>query len=196
MHRLFVALRPPPAIRDQLADVMEGVPDARWQDDEQLHCTLRFVGDVDGRTADDLADALAQLRAPAPVVTLAGVGSFAKRGRTDTLWADVAPRAPLADLHRKIDHACVRVGLEPERRAFRPHVTLARMARSAGAHPSVAAWLARHTGLASAPFAMPHLILYESQLGSGGATYTPVVRWALADGRDGPTITQAEEEEE
>ena len=74
MLRLFVALRPPAAIREQLLGLMGGVPYARWQDDAQLHLTLRFVGEVDERTADDLTATLGSVHAPAPTVMLAGVG--------------------------------------------------------------------------------------------------------------------------
>jgi 2'-5' RNA ligase len=179
MIRLFVALRPPPSIREALFDLMDGVPGARWQEDEQLHLTLRFVGEVERPVAEDLAAALAHVHAPAPTVRLAGVGSFGARGRADTLWTGIAPPAPLAALHAKVEQACVRAGLPPERRAYRPHVTLARMARSAGAAPEVTHWCARHAGLTSAPFALPHLVLYRSHLGRSGAVYEPVARWPL-----------------
>lgn len=179
MHRLFVALRPPLAIRDLLADAMDGVPEARWQDDEQLHVTLRFVGEVERAQAEDLAAELARVSAPVQIVAIAGVGRFEKRGRTDTLWAGLAPHTPLAHLHRKVDQACVRCGLEPERRAYLPHVTLARLSRGAGAHPAIDAWIARHAALSSAPFALPHLVLYESRLGHAGATYDAIARWPL-----------------
>ncbi|HCJ45096.1 MAG TPA: RNA 2',3'-cyclic phosphodiesterase, partial [Erythrobacter sp.] len=43
-HRLFVGIRPPAAIRDALIDLMEGVDAVRWQDDDQLHVTLRYIG--------------------------------------------------------------------------------------------------------------------------------------------------------
>lgn len=179
MIRLFVALRPPPAIRDALADLMEGVPGARWQDDEQLHLTLRFVGEVERPVAEDLADALAQVHAPAPVVALAGVGSFGARGRADTLWAGVAPAAPLRHLHARVAQACARVGLPPDHRAYHPHLTVARLPRSLGANAAIGAWCARHAALASDPFALSHLILYRSHLGRGGAIYEPVARWPL-----------------
>ena len=177
--RLFAALRPPPTIRERLFDLMDGVPGARWQDDEQLHLTLRFIGEVDARVADDVAAALGQVHAPAPTVRLAGVGRFDRRGRTDALWAGVSPHDALAALHRKVDAACVRAGLPPERRAFLPHVTLARLPRGAGAEVEVARWLADGAGLASAPFPCGHLILYQSHLGRGGAAYEPVERWPL-----------------
>ncbi|WP_374944679.1 RNA 2',3'-cyclic phosphodiesterase [Sphingomonas sp.] len=172
--RLFVALRPPAAIRAGLADAMEGVGCARWQDDDQLHLTLRFLGEVDRRQADDLAAALDQVHAPIPTVALAGVGRFA-----DSLWAALAPAEALASLHRKVDHACVRAGFAPERRAYLPHVTLARFARSRGGDPEFARWLTTHAALASPAFTMPHLILYRSTLGHGGASYDALARWPL-----------------
>ncbi|WP_302480044.1 2'-5' RNA ligase family protein, partial [Sphingomonas bacterium] len=72
MHRLFVALRPPPAIRATLLSICDGVQGARWQSDDQLHLTLRFVGAVERPVAEDIAACLAQVVAPAPCVTLAG----------------------------------------------------------------------------------------------------------------------------
>lgn len=184
MPRLFVALRPPPAIRDRLIDVMDGVPHARWQEDEQLHCTLRFIGEVERPVAEDIAAALAQVHAPVPVVSLAGVGAFDHRGRVDTLWAGLHPVDALAHLHRKVDQACVRAGLAPERRAYRPHITVARLSRSAGTAPEIAGWQARHLALSSAPFPLPHLILYQSHLTAHAAHYEPVARWPLEPGED------------
>ncbi|RYY11908.1 MAG: RNA 2',3'-cyclic phosphodiesterase [Alphaproteobacteria bacterium] len=182
MIRLFVALRPPPAIRQSLLDIMEGVPTARWQDEEQLHVTLRFIGEVERPMAEDVAIALSQIVAQTPNVSLAGVGRFEKRGRTDTLWAGVTPHEALAALHRKVDQACVRAGLPPEHRAYLPHITVARLARSAGVGFAIEDWLATHAALTSAPFPLPHLVLYQSHLGRDGATYEPVARWALDTG--------------
>jgi len=182
MIRLFVALRPPPAIRQSLLDIMEGVPTARWQDEEQLHVTLRFIGEVERPVAEDVAIALSQIVAQTPNVSLAGVGRFEKRGRTDTLWAGVTPHEALAALHRKVDQACVRAGLPPEHRAYLPHITVARLARSAGVGFAIEDWLATHAALSSAPFPLPHLVLYQSHLGRDGATYEPVARWALDTG--------------
>ena len=179
MIRLFVALRPPPGIRQSLLDIMEGVPTARWQDEEQLHVTLRFIGEVERPVAEDVAVALSQIVAPVPSVALTGVGRFEKSGRTDTLWAGVTPHEALAALHRKVDQACVRAGLPPEHRAYLPHITVARLARSARVGFAIDEWLAKHAALSSAPFPLPHLVLYQSHLGRDGATYEPVTRWAL-----------------
>ncbi len=158
---------------------MDGVPGARWQDNEQLHLTLRFIGEVDRPVAEDVAASFASIHAAAPIVSLAGIGRFARRGRTEALWAAVTPHDALAHLHRKVDQACIRAGLDPECRAFLPHITLARLSRSRAAEPAVEAWLLRSAGLASTPFALPYLILYQSELGRGRATYQPVARWPL-----------------
>jgi len=179
MHRLFVALRPPLAIRQQLMATMAGVPGARWQEDDQLHLTVRYIGEVDGALAEDIALSLGQIHGTAADVALNGVGAFDKQGRIDALWAGVTPHTALAALHRKVDRALVRIGLEPERRAYAPHITLARMSRSAGAGPEPLRWQADHAPLASAPFRLDQLILYESHLASDRAHYEPVVRWPL-----------------
>jgi 2'-5' RNA ligase len=179
MHRLFVALRPPPTIRAALAATMDGVAQARWQDDDQLHLTLRYIGEVDRRIAEDIAVALGHLHGSAIEVALSGVGAFDKKGRTDALWAGVTPHHSLAALHRKVDHALVRLGLEPEGRAYLPHVTLARLSRSAGFGSEIDLWLAAHAGLASAPFRLEYMTLFESHLGGEGARYEVVERYAL-----------------
>ncbi len=179
MLRLFVALRPPPAIRQLLLAATGGVSHARWQDDEQLHCTLRFIGEVDRPQAEDIAATLASLHAPAPLVRIAGVGRFAHKGRTDTLWAGLAPHDTLHHLARKVEAACTRAGLPPERRAYLPHITLARLPRSAGMAPEIDGWLGGHAGLTSPVFTCSHIVLYQSHLGHGGAAYEPVARWPL-----------------
>lgn len=180
MHRLFVALRPPPPVRATLLAAMGGgVAGARWQDDEQLHATVRFIGEVERTHAEDLVAALAGVTAPAPMARLDGVGSFDRRGRVDTLWARLSPLEPLEALHRKVDQALARAGVAPDTRRYLPHVTLARFGRHAGDPSAIARWLEAHAALSSPPFALPHLVLYESRLGSEGARYDAITRWPL-----------------
>lgn len=176
MYRLFAALRPPRPMRDALLARAGGIAGARWQDDDQLHLTLRFIGEVDARLADDIVVALARVRHPRFALALAGVGAFDRRGRIESLWAGVTPHAPAAALHRKVDAALVRIGLAPERRAYLPHITLARFGRDAG---SADGFLAAHAALAGATAEFAHICLYESRLGSEGARYTIVERYPL-----------------
>jgi 2'-5' RNA ligase len=176
-HRLFVALRPPHAIRAALIAAMYGISGARWQDDEQLHLTLRFIGEVDRHRAEDIAAALGALHASAVTARIAGVSVFERQGRPHMMWAGVAPYEPIAALHRKVDQLLARVGIAPEPRAFVPHITLARLNRGSG---PVAPFLALHSDLASPDFAFGHVTLYESEMGHGGSRYHPVARYPLA----------------
>jgi len=129
MHRLFVGIDPPEAVKDQLLDLMDGVAGARWQDEEQLHLTLRFVGEVDRHRADDVAAALEGLSHPRFELALSGVGAFDRRGVAHALWAGVTPPEPVRALHHKVEQAVVRAGLDPEHRAYHPHITIARLGR-------------------------------------------------------------------
>ncbi|AUW59203.1 RNA 2',3'-cyclic phosphodiesterase [Sphingobium sp. SCG-1] len=176
MPRLFVALRPPAAVRQHLQEIMHGLPGARWQDDDQLHITLRFIGDVDYNRANDIAAGLGRVTAPALTLSLKGVGAFGRRGRADALWAGVTPQDAITALHKKVDRACVSVGLPPEGRAYLPHITLARFGRDA---PPLDAYLARNAGLTSAAFTLSDFGLYESTLGHEGAVYHLAERYPL-----------------
>lgn len=178
MPRLFVALRPPETIRNQLLDLEDGVDGARWQDEEQLHLTLRFIGEVEGRQADDIALALGQLRHASFALRLSGVGTFANKGAVHTLWAGVTPADEVTALHRKVDAALVRAGLSPEARRFQPHITLARFSRSA--RPFLTDFVHAHAALRSEPFAIMEFDLYESRLGRHGSSYHLLAQWPLA----------------
>ncbi len=179
MHRLFVGLRPPREIRAALIAIMGGIAGARWQTDDQLHLTIRYIGEVDHRTAEDVALAMARLHAPAISVALQGVGRFEKQGRTDAIWAGVSPGEALARLHKKVDHALIALGLPAEGRAYLPHITLARLARGLAVEGEIDAFIAAQAGLASAPFPFTHVTLFESHLTRDGARYEPVDRWPM-----------------
>ncbi len=174
MHRLFVAIRPPGSVREALLGLMEGVHGARWQDDEQLHLTLRFAGEVDRHGAEALAAALDGLSFASFPLRLASAGCFDRRGGGAALWAGVERSEALLHLQRKVERACVASGLPPERRAFHPHVTLARL-RTLG--EDARGFVARRAGLALPPFAVDAFGLFESRLGSGGASYSMAVRY-------------------
>ncbi|ALR21767.1 RNA 2',3'-cyclic phosphodiesterase [Sphingobium baderi] len=174
MHRLFIAIRPPLFIRSQLLTLMEGIAGARWQNDDQLHLTLRFIGEVDQYMANDLADLLGTVRFHPFTVELGSVGCFASNGRPNSLWVGLRPCDALMILHRKIDHLCVTLGLKPDARAYLPHITIARCGRSTA---SVEPFMKRHANFSSAPFEVSGFSLYESHLGGEGATYNQVAHY-------------------
>lgn len=172
MPRLFIALRPPEAIRDALMDIMGGIDGARWQDDEQLHCTLAFIGQIENPEFDALVAALEEVESPSFTAEVVGVGHFERKGRPSAVWAGVPLSEPLAQLQRRVVRACRQAGLPPERRQYRPHITLARLPRSAG---SIGEWLARNGRLRAGPWDVSGFTVYESRLSPAGAAYDPLI---------------------
>lgn len=174
--RLFTAIRPPSQVREVLLAATGGIAGARWQDDDQLHLTLDFYGQVEPRDADALVDALSLVEAEAFVIEVQGVGHFERKGAPSALWAALAPSEPLTRLQERVAAAARRAGLEPERRRFRPHITLARLSRAAGPPGE---WLAAHGTLAAGPWQVEEFVLYESLLRPEGPIYEPLMRFPL-----------------
>jgi 2'-5' RNA ligase len=176
MHRLFVALRPPHSVRQILRAAMGGISGARWQSDDQLHLTLRFIGEVDRHLAGDIHAALGGVHHGPFELALNGLGCFDRRGFPDAVWAGVTPHEQVKALHKKVDAALLRVGLPPDERAFLPHITIARMNRTAG---PIGSLLEEAGGLSSAPFTVDSFALFESDLTHEAAVYSVVERYPL-----------------
>jgi RNA 2',3'-cyclic 3'-phosphodiesterase len=176
MHRLFVAIRPPEPVREALLDLMEGVPELRWQSDDQLHLTVRFIGEVERPVAEDVAAALQGIRFERFSLSLNGVGKFEKH-RHGALWASVSPKDQLKALNAKVERACQSAGLEPDRRAYHPHITLARWK---GRAQGLDRFLDQNAALSSDPWEVGEFILYESHLGREGAHYEAVMACPLS----------------
>jgi 2'-5' RNA ligase len=166
--RLFVAVPVPDAIAKGLMLLQGGVPGARWQSREQLHLTLRFIGEVDGADVRAIDDALAGIDAAAFELQLHGVGQFGNK-QPHTLWAAARENEMLEHLARKVDTAIRRVGQPQDAHKFKPHVTLARLR-----HPDldkIREWLTAHALFTSDEFAVDAFCLYSSKLTSDGSVY-------------------------
>ena len=169
MIRLFVGLELPADVRDRLAGLAMPLPGARWIAAENLHLTLRFIGEVDHDRAGEIDDALARLAAAPLEVAVDGVGHFASRNRVRALWAGIAPSPALDALQARTEALCQRAGLAPEGRRFTAHVTLARCRGLSAdrAAPFIEAW----AGFRAPPFTVDHAALFSSSLGRTGADY-------------------------
>jgi len=176
MHRLFVALRPPPALRGALLAHMGGIAGARWQNDDQLHLTLRFLGEVDRHQAEDIVAALGAVAHPPLTMKLHGIGCFDRRGRIAAIWAGVTPHDQVRSLHAAVSRQLARVGIGADERAFTPHITIARFSR--GQEPSAPLALDR---LWPPPIEgrFDRFLLYESELTATGPAYSVIERYPL-----------------
>jgi len=167
--RLFVALALPTPVAQSMMLIQGGVPGARWQTREQLHMTLRFIGEVDGRDAAMLDDALAGIEAPGFSLQLHGVGQFGNK-QPHALWASARGNEALSHLQRKVDAAIRRVGQPQDAHKFMPHVTVARLKHSEPG--KVIEWLTHNALYTSPEFPVGAFQLYSSRLTSDGSVYT------------------------
>lgn len=168
--RLFIALALPDTVAEGLLLIGGGIPGARWTTREQLHLTLRFIGEVDGRDAAAIDDGLASIHTPRFRLELKGVGEFGGRNPR-ALWAGLRDSAAVLHLQRKIESALQRIGRAAAPRKFAAHITLARL--KAAPRERVIAFLAAHALYASPPFEVNDFILYSSTLTPNGSLYRP-----------------------
>ena len=129
MPRLFTAIEVPNEIRDELYRLRIPLPGARWMKPESYHITLRFAGDIGNVEAREFVANLSMIEPDGFELRLSGLGVF---GGDDphAIWAGVESTPQLEDLARAHEKAARNAGLAPETRAFRPHVTLARLKHS------------------------------------------------------------------
>jgi RNA 2',3'-cyclic 3'-phosphodiesterase len=176
--RLFVGLELPWELRQRVAMLSGGgIPGARWVPMENYHVTLRFIGETPRHMAEEIDHALAALKVRGFTLTLAGLGTFAKGGRSNTLWIGVERNPQLEHLQSKIETALQRCGLEPERRRFQPHLTLARLDNAV--EGKLAAFVQAHNLFRAEPVAVEHFTLFSSLLGKEQPVYTAEVEYAL-----------------
>lgn len=165
MLRLFVGIDLPPELKLQLSLLCAGVPGAKWVDPGNYHLTLRFIGEVDEGVAEDIDDALQQIRAPCFDVTLATVGHFGLR----MLWVGIERNQALQHLHEKIESALGRLGFPPEERRYSPHVTLARLKGTTEGR--LQSYLSEHALFRAPSFPVAQFSLIASYLTKSGAIY-------------------------
>jgi 2'-5' RNA ligase len=177
MIRLFAALALPEAVRQRLAQVRAPLPGARWVTLENLHVTLRFIGEVEPSVAGDIDALFSRVVAPSFDIRLAELGTFGSRSRVRALWAGVEKTEPLAHLQAKIETACGRAGLPPEGRKFHPHVTLARCKDVR--ETTVAEFVATYGGFDLPTITIDTFALYSSGMGRSGAVYTREAEYPL-----------------
>ncbi|MCU0831499.1 MAG: RNA 2',3'-cyclic phosphodiesterase [Rhizobiaceae bacterium] len=168
MPRLFTALEVPRSVAVGLSLLKGGLPGARWIEPENYHITLRFIGDIDDRAADDLAEALERINAPAFPLSVRGLSVFGSKN-PHALIACVEPHPALLTLQGDIDRLCQRLGLAPDPRRFTPHITLARLKN---AKPADAGRYLMERGLVYVPdFTAARFVLMSSRDSIGGGPY-------------------------
>jgi RNA 2',3'-cyclic 3'-phosphodiesterase len=178
MPRLFTALEVPRSVATGLSLLKGGLPGSRWVDAENYHVTLRFIGDVDGRQADELAESLDQITAP-PISLIVRTLSVFGSKKPHALIALVEQQPRLSELHFATERLCQKLGLAADARKFIPHITLARLKNT---KPEEAAFYLSQHGLVDVPeFTASRFVLMSSRDSVGGGPYAIEASYPLTD---------------
>jgi len=185
--RIFVAIELPSNVRQKLKAHIDrlrtSLPDVRasWGREENLHLTLKFLGDIAVDKVENLSQATrrAASNASSFELTVAGCGAFPPRGQPRVLWIGVEDLSgKLAELHSALEEECAQAGFAREQRAFHPHLTIARLRQSQGARELAA--LHKEIGFESVTVGVSELTVVRSELRDEGPRHTVIARHALS----------------
>ena len=180
MYRLFVAVDLPEGVKKEVQAICRDLPGARWVPGDQLHLTLRFIGDADEKLFQGIRERLGRVRGKPFSMGLGGVGHFPPGKRARVLWVGVEETDALFALQSEVEQALVAAEVPPEERGFSPHITLARFREP---FPGIASLFEeRHAGFVTDRFAVTEFHLYSSVLSPKGATHRREATYSLPAG--------------
>jgi 2'-5' RNA ligase len=183
--RVFVAMDIPEDVRRALEEFAGPLArlrcgGARWVRLEGAHVTLKFIGEVSAEKAERIRVALAEVRDAGPVeLRFRGTGFFPHARRPRVFWAGIEASPNLAALAAEIETRLETLGIPREQRAFHPHLTLARF-KSEGGLEELCEAIARRGDVDFGATEAREFHLYESKLQRGGAVYTRLATFPLA----------------
>lgn len=164
--RLFVAVDLPDYVCDSLDALREDLKGFHWVPAERFHLTLKFIGEMPGQLQEAIENALGSFSVGSFLLPVKGVGRFPERGNAHAVWAGLGTGHPrLFQLQKRIDDALFNIGIEPEKRRYQPHITLARVNHAS--QESVRQYLKRHDNFEAPPFEVKQFHLYRSELADG-----------------------------
>ncbi|GGE42967.1 RNA 2',3'-cyclic phosphodiesterase [Agaricicola taiwanensis] len=176
MPRLFIGLEVPDHVSQSLSFLRGGLPGARWIDAENYHVTLRFLGDIDDRTANEVELLLGGIRHGDVEIVLDGLDVFGGT-RPRSLFVRVRPSPQLTELQADLERLARRAGLPAETRKFTPHITLARL-RDVSSR-TAADWLSMKGGFFGQSFKPESFVLFSSRASIGGGPYIAEASYPL-----------------
>lgn len=176
MPRAFIALDLPSSFRKQLLSMSKGLKTGRRVKLDQLHLTLRFLGDVDNEDLDRIISHLRGVEGTALQLTIDKLGYFTMAGGRAVLWAGIAENQKLFDLKFSIDRSIQSI-LPLEIKRYKPHITLARLKNTPVS--KLKHYIANHTDFSRLEVPVSSFTLYSSTLSAGGAIHTPLAVYSL-----------------
>ena len=177
MPRLFLAIDLPADIKEAIEPLCCGLPGARWVPAEQIHLTLRFIGDLDHELSAELYSGLKEVKAKPFPLHIKGLGTFPPRGKPRVLWLGLKKSDALIELRKKVDSVLRRLEIPLEKKKFAPHITIARLGKTPA--PRLGNYLAANNLFRQPPFRVTSFHLYSSILKPAGAIHTCEAEYPL-----------------
>jgi RNA 2',3'-cyclic 3'-phosphodiesterase len=180
--RIFVAIPFPQSVKDVLSTLSQ--PDkikAKWEQRDNYHITLRFIGDVDDKGYERYITALKTIQAPAFHMTLQGVGRFPPEQRQTprVLWVGAAPAPEFMTLYEAVSSTLEANGLPKDKHeTYHPHVTLARFKDNPSSE-ALKEFLEQNATFQIDPLLIDAFVVYQSTLTPQGAIYKEIERFPL-----------------
>jgi 2'-5' RNA ligase len=191
MYRLFVAIDLPEPVRKAVDGIAgKDLAEARRVPREQLHLTLRFIGEADETMFQAIKGALSGINGVSFSLTLKGVGHFPPGRHPRVLWIGMEESEPLRGLQQEVELALISVGVHPEERKFSPHITIARLRETPPA--KVASLVERQRLFSAGPFPVEEFYLYSSDITHGGAIHKREATYRLSPAADYVTLPMPE----
>jgi 2'-5' RNA ligase len=180
MPRLFISIDLPENVRDDIGDIYEAIPGARWTPENQLHLTLRFIGDVDELTAEKINSVLRTIKFESFTMQIKSTGFFPPRNEPKILWCGIAQNEELTRLRKRVERALVsEAKLPPDKQKFHPHITVARL--NCSPPQKLAGFMATNALFQSDVFEVSEFCLYSSVLKREGALHVLERRYGLME---------------
>ena len=183
--RCFIALDLDESIRTKLASAQELFRDlpgnTAWVKPEQIHLTVKFLGDVPDKKLNQAARLLEQCtqQVKAFDFSIGNLGAFPPSGRQiRVLWVGVNAPPDLSKLNELCEQAFAELDIAPETRTFSPHLTIARIKYTAQAE-DFRRVITQHADFAAGTQIADRVVLYASELQPAGAVHTPLATFPL-----------------
>ncbi len=183
--RCFLAIELPRETRDRLAALQKRLTaldrEVRWTKVDQIHLTVKFLGEVPDADVARICNAAADVACGHPPVDIqvSGTGCFPPRGPARIVWAGLASLPqPLVDCQEACERAFAELGIPPETRPFRPHLTIGRVRDQRGSH-KIRPVVEAESRFDGDRFTAGELIMFQSVLERSGPTYTILSHAAL-----------------
>lgn len=179
--RLFIAVPLPKEVKNVLIDLQEPIDGVRWQREQQMHLTLKFIGEANTQLTKSLQKRLSEIEYSTFTIRLKGLGYFPERSHPKVLWVGLRENLSLKELQQKVEEKCHEVGIAPESRPYKPHITLCRV--QGASKRTINAFFNKHKKFEVEDIWVDQFVLYESKLHPDGARHRRVQTFSLNENK-------------